>query len=319
MTDDHIRDQTRRRVLQLGGGALVAALAGCAGQGGNGGATESEMTGTEMTESGMDDGTMTDSEMTEGGMTETDSEMTESEMDDEMTESEMADETTESETTEGMDDSTTRFRVRIENVSTGRTLDTMDGSTAVPLSPGAFAVHTESGVLFHSEEAASDGLERLAEDGMPGPLVESLGGMEMGSTVGAFDTPVGGDSAGPLTPGDAYEFEVEAGGDAHLSFATMFVQSNDLFYAPDPAGIALFEGGDPIDGDVTDRLTLWDAGTEVNEAPGSGPNQAPRQSEPDTGDEEMANVRPISAVDDGFTYPAVADVISVTVTPASMN
>ena len=175
MTDDHISDQTRRRVLQLGGGALVAALAGCAGQGGNGGATESGMTESEMT-----DGTMTASEMAGGmdedGMTETESEMTESGMDDETTER-MDDEMTESEMTEGMDGSATRFRVRIENVSTGSTLDTMDGSTAVPLSPGAFAVHTESGVLFHSEEAASDGLERLAEDGMPGPLVESLGGM----------------------------------------------------------------------------------------------------------------------------------------------
>ncbi|WP_380674362.1 spondin domain-containing protein [Salinigranum sp. GCM10025319] len=298
MTDDHISNQTRRRVLQLGGGALVAALAGCAGQGGNGGATESGMTESEMAE-----------DMDGGEMTEMESEMTE-DMDDEMTESEMD---------EGMDGETTRFRVRIENVSTASTLDTMDGGTAVPLSPGAFAVHTESGVLFHAEEAASDGLERLAEDGMPGPLVESIGRMEMGASSGAFDTPVGADSAGPLTPGDAYEFAVEAGSDARLSLATMFVQSNDLFYAPDPEGIALFEGGDPIDGDVTDRLTLWDAGTEVNEAPGSGPNQAPRQSGPDTGDEEMANVRPISAVDDGFTYPAVADVINVTVTPASMN
>jgi hypothetical protein len=304
MTDDHISNQTRRRVLQLGGGALVAALAGCAGQSDNGGATDSTMT-----ESGMDDGTMTDSEMTEGGMAETDSEMTESGMsEEEMTES-------------GMDGGTTRFRVRIENVSTGTTLDTMDGGTAIPLSPGAFAVHTEPGVLFRSDEVASDGLERLAEDGMPGPLVESLDGMGMGSTVGTFDTPVGADSAGPLTPGDAYEFEVEAeaGSGAHLSLATMFVQSNDLFYAPDPEGIALFEGGDPIDGDVTDRLTLWDAGTEINEPPGSGPNQAPRQSEPDTGDEEMASVRPISEVDDGVTYPAVADVIRVTVAPASMG
>jgi hypothetical protein len=62
-------------------------------------------------------------------------------------------------------------------------------------------------------------------------------------------------------------------------------------------------------------VTLWDAGTEVNEEPGAGPNQAPRQSGPDTGDEEMAGVRPIAEVDDGFSYPAVADVIGVTVTP----
>jgi hypothetical protein len=307
MTDDSTSGPNRRRFLQLGGGALLAGLAGCAGQsGGDATATESAMTESGMSGTETSDGQMTESEMTDAGM---DGEgTTESEMgDEEMTESEMTD--------AGMDGSAVqRFRVRIENVSTGSTLRTMDGSVAVPLSPGAFAVHTEPGVLFRRGETASEGLERIAEDGMPGTLAESLGGMETAASA-AFDTPAGAASAGPLTPGDAYEFEVEGGHDARLSFATMFVQSNDLFYAPDPAGIALFADGEPIDGDVTDQVTLWDAGTEVNEEPGAGPNQAPRQSGPDTGDEEMAGVRPIAEVDDGFSYPAVADVIGVTVTP----
>jgi hypothetical protein len=191
----------------------------------------------------------------------------------------------------------------------------MDGSVAVPLSPGAFAVHTEPGVLFTPDEPASEGLEQIAEDGMPGTLVESLDGMEMSVTAGAFDTPAGTSAAGPLTPGDAYEFELTAAPSARLSFVTMFIESNDLFYAPGPEGISLFADGEPIDGDVTEQVMLWDAGTEVNEEPGAGPNQAPRQSGADTGDDENATVRPISAVDDGFGYPSVTDVISVTVTP----
>jgi hypothetical protein len=92
----------------------------------------------------------------------------------------------------------------------------------------------------------------------------------------------------------------------------MFIQSNDLFYAPaDPAGIPLFEGGAPVEGDMTSMLALWDAGTEVNEQPGVGPNQAPRQDGADTGTPEGV-VRP---VDDGYDYPATGEVIEVTVSP----
>ena len=91
----------------------------------------------------------------------------------------------------------------------------------------------------------------------------------------------------------------------------MFVQSNDLFYAPGPEGIALWdEAGNPVSGDVTDRLMLWDAGTEVNEEPGEGANQAPRQGGANTGMDEGGVVQPVN---DGFTYPAVMDVIRLTI------
>ena len=42
-----------------------------------------------------------------------------------------------------------------------------------------------------------------------------------------------------------------------------------------------------------------------------GVNQAPRQAAANTGADEGGAVR---LVDDGFTYPAVADIVSVTVT-----
>jgi hypothetical protein len=95
-------------------------------------------------------------------------------------------------------------------------------------------------------------------------------------------------------------------------FATMFVQSNDKFFAPDPAGIDLFEGQDPTEGDLTSQVILWDAGTERDEAPGTGTNQAPRQTGPNTGPDERGLVR-VAA--DEFTYPAVSDVIQLTVLP----
>ena len=124
------------------------------------------------------------------------------------------------------------------------------------------------------------------------------------------------DETGPIGPGQHYEFVFEAEPDERLTFATMFVPSNDLFFAPVEGGISLFENGEPISADVTNQVELWDAGTEENEEPGVGENQVQRQSGPDTGPDEGAPVRSIGEVDDGFTYPAVEDVIRVTVTPA---
>ena len=85
----------------------------------------------------------------------------------------------------------------------------------------------------------------------------------------AFNTPVDAAEPGAIGPGGAYEVTFSAAPGSRLSFATMFVPSNDLFFAPDEAGIALFDGANlPIAGDVTSQVMLWDAGTEVNQEPG---------------------------------------------------
>lgn len=130
---------------------------------------------------------------------------------------------------------------------------------------------------------------------------------------GVFNTPVGAMNPGPATPGNSYRFTFNAGEGHNLSFATMYVFSNDLFFAPSGAGISLYEGGQPISGDITSQVRLWDAGTEVNEEPGAGPNQPVNQSGPDTGPDENGTVREISEVNDGFTYPAVGNTIRVTI------
>jgi hypothetical protein len=90
----------------------------------------------------------------------------------------------------------------------------------------------------------------------------------------------------------------------------MFGQSNDLFYSPKQA-LELFDGdGNPLVGDITDSLVLWDAGTEVNQAPGLGDEQAPRQKMANTGKQEKAKV---SLVKDEFMYPNTKDVLRVTI------
>ena len=95
-----------------------------------------------------------------------------------------------------------------------------------------------------------------------------------------------------------------------LSFATMLVQTNDLFIGVD--NFTLFNNGVAVSGDITSSLALWDAYTEVNEYPGAGINQAPRQGGPNTGMDESGNVQ---EVNDAFTYSAVAQMIKVTINP----
>ncbi len=189
----------------------------------------------------------------------------------------------------------------------------MDTGITQIIAPGVFAISTAGNILFTDGAAdRGEGLEALAEDGDPSGLAATVAANSVVTMNGVFNTPVGASAPGPVTPGGAYEFTFTAGENDRLSFATMFVQSNDLFFAPAVTGISLFDGsGMAISGDVTAQISLWDAGTEVNEMPGFGLNQAPRQGGANTGADENGVVQ---MVNDGFTYPAVSDVIQVTVT-----
>ena len=220
---------------------------------------------------------------------------------------------------DGMSGKTT-FTVRIENVSKQNTLET--GATGdaskqtVPVSPGAYAVHAEPGALFAAGEPdRGEGLESIAEDGDPSMLAESLPGDGDVTASGAFTTPVDAMEPAPIGPGGAYEFSFEATPGDRLSFAAMFVPSNDLFFAPDDRGLALFDGDEPLSGDVTAAIDLWDAGTEANEEPGVGQNQAQRQPEAGAGTMTDEPVRLVTAVADGYDYPYVPEVLRASLHP----
>ena len=215
------------------------------------------------------------------------------------------------------DGNTVTFRVRIQNISA-------DADPSTLFSPGVWVLHNEAGPLFTSGEVIRrKGLEALAEDGDPTSLAASL--RAQGLKAGIFDTPVCTDTPGLLPSGKAvefggsYEFEVTATPETpYLSFATMLVQSNDLFIAPSENGIPLFDENGKAVGvkDVTAELYLWDAGTEENEEPGAGPNQAPRQPGPNTGAaDEVTTVR---VVDDGFSHPNVTDILKAYIVQVPM-
>jgi hypothetical protein len=209
-----------------------------------------------------------------------------------------------------------QFTIRVENVSTTSTLKLSDGKTApAPTAPLLWTVTDDGNPLFVAGALdRGQGLERLAEDGNPGVLSDYItANLKSISRSGVVTTPIGDAGPGPILPGKAYEFTVSAAPGQRLTVAMMFGQSNDLFYAPGAKAIALFDGaGKPRTADVTSQLQLWDAGTEVNEEPGLGASQAPRQPAPNSGASER---RPVALVHDRFTYPATRDVIKVTVRP----
>ncbi len=247
----------------------------------------------EQTDDAMSDETMDDmSDETMDDMSEeTMDDMSDETMDD------MSEETMDDMSDEAMDDNMaaghtpTSFTVTIRNTSDSAAL-------ATPLAPGVYAVHSAMDTLFAADQLdRGEGLEALAEDGDPSGLLAALGDQMGVKEAGAFSVPEGATEAAPALPGSSYAFTFEAVPGDYLSFATMFVQSNDWFLAPASSGIGLFDEDDPLDGDITELVLLWDAGTEVDETPSEGPNQAPRQSGPNTGEVQGAPI----AVVDGFT------------------
>lgn len=205
-----------------------------------------------------------------------------------------------------------QFTVKIENIGSADGLAAADGSRyPFALSPGLFIVNHKKQWFFNEGSRASAGLELQAEDGNPETLSKSLL-TKVGSVyMGIFNTPAGADKPGPLLPGNSYEFSFEGSEGMKLNLIAMYGQSNDLFYAPKTALDLFDKAGNPLNGDVTEELLLWDAGTEVNQAPGIGDEQAPRQKMANTGKAENGVVR---LVNDGFTYPNTKDVLRVTIT-----
>ena len=204
------------------------------------------------------------------------------------------------------------FKVRVENISSGDGVAAQD-NTKYPfaLSPGFYIVSNKRSQLFETGKRASKQLEAQAEDGTPGLFFKKFLTKVGSQYTGLFDKPIGKDMASPIFSGGAFEFEVGASTGMRLNLAFMFGQSNDLFYAPDEA-IELFDAdGNPISGDFTGSFKLWDAGTEVNQAPGLGADQGPRQKGPNTGEAEKGVVKLVS---DGFTYPDTKSVLRVTIT-----
>jgi hypothetical protein len=212
----------------------------------------------------------------------------------------------------------TTFTIRVENATTGEALKLSNGKTApFVIAPVLYVVHTgNTNPLFVGGRAdAGKGLRTLAETGNADPLSKSVAGQPGVVSVDADAKPVGATERGPLPPGKAYEFTVTAEPGQFLSIASMFGQSNDWFYSNDRP-IALFVSGKPVAGDMSAQISLWDAGTEVDEEPGLGPNQGPRQKDPEAGVREH---QAIAHVTGKWTYPKTGFRLQITPAAEAMS
>lgn len=115
------------------------------------------------------------------------------------------------------------------------------------------------------------------------PLVES----------GTFQ---GTGSPALILPGQSTTISFSAAKGEAISFATMYGWSNDLFFAPANPGILVYDkDGNPIEGDVSSQVKLWDNGTRLNQKPGSAVNH------PGTADNR--NITEVNGTDaQGNTY-----------------
>ncbi len=204
---------------------------------------------------------------------------------------------------EEVPDTRARFNVTIENLT---------GTELVQesiLSAGVFFVQNEGHPLFFNLSFDyGDGLELLAEDGNPETLIANLPRRNSIVSSGTFPD---------ILPGESVTFSIEASYGQFFNFATMFVESNDLFYAFHDGGFSLFEpDGSPISGDLSSKVFLWDAGTEENQTPYEGSFQPLRQSMINQGVDTPNE--PVRLRDDRFNYPGKVSVIRITFSPTTL-
>lgn len=216
------------------------------------------------------------------------------------------------------------FRIEIENVSEAGLIDSDRADGAMPLSAGLWAVFDDDDPMFEVDEDASPGLELLAEEGIPSDefspvdhstdLFREVAADRDVQFVDFLESPGGPDGGPALYPGERVVIEVRAEPGQEFQFVTMMLQSNDLFLAFDGGGLDLFDVfGSPREGNVTDEVRIFDAGTEVDQPLGQGSGQplAPGASLGDgTPDDED-----VSEGEFVLDVPAVEDMIRVIISP----
>ncbi|MEM6374921.1 MAG: spondin domain-containing protein [Pseudomonadota bacterium] len=154
---------------------------------------------------------------------------------------------------------TTEVRIAVINTSG------IGGTAFTPLFAG---FHDGSFDVYNPGEAASAGLEAVAEDGANGTIAAELIALDSdGQTVNVVGTtPAGG--PGPIEAGGraSTTLEVDGASNGFLSLASMVLPSNDAFFGTNSA-VQLFSEKGRFEGAQTlifEGSDVLDAGTEVN-------------------------------------------------------
>ncbi|EMA55074.1 MULTISPECIES: ferritin-like domain-containing protein [Halococcus] len=208
------------------------------------------------------------------------------------------------------------FTATVANVSTPGTLDVDRADGVVPLSPPVWAVYSGGeNPAFVPGEDANEGTEIVAEDGFPMTLAQTVASAENTTDSGVAPSPGGSLETPALGPGESVEFGFSAAPGDQFTMETMFVQSNDWFYGFE--GLSLFNGEEPISGSVTDHIAVYDAGTEADTAPGTGPDQKPVQDPEamDVGPKEDESIQLAAERHPDFDIPDASEILEVTITP----
>jgi len=204
----------------------------------------------------------------------------------------------------------TGFTVTLENISSKKG---EAGSNGFLYPFGIAPVYWQVGknviAALQPGQPAGANLQWLAETGDPSKMAEFYSKTLDDKHSGKVSSSKNGITGGPIFSGDSFEFKIEAEDGDKLTLLSMYAQSNDLFYSS-VQGINLFENGKPVSGDVTKYFQLLDAGTEINQEPGKGSNQAARQKTKTEGERENGVIH---IINDGFKYPSLITVIKATI------
>lgn len=110
-----------------------------------------------------------------------------------------------------------------------------------------------------------------------------------------------------IMPGEAISFQFSAAKGQAITFAAMYGWSNDLFFAPANPGILLYDAnGNPMEGDVSSQIKLWDNGTRENQKPGAN------VMHPGTAETTPQNIMEVNGTDaQGHTYLPASSLMKV--------
>jgi len=139
-------------------------------------------------------------------------------------------------------------------------------------------------------------LASCKKDGHPGGAAPQVGTLTIENVLHSQPLVESGTFQGTGTPalilpGQSVTITFSAAKGEALSFATMYGWSNDLFFAPANPGIMAYDNnGDPVEGDVSNAIHLWDNGTRINQKPGANVNH------PGTADNK--NITEVAGQDD---------------------
>ena len=132
-----------------------------------------------------------------------------------------------------------KYEITITNITRGQIF-----------SPPVAISHKWGFQLFELGAPAADWLSQLAEDGLPGPLIDHVSGLQS-----VLDTDV---APGPVLPGGtATLYLVAKGSFKYISVAGMLVSSNDAFLAVTNKRVSRF-------GKTTAHAVAYDSGSESN-------------------------------------------------------